>query len=706
MRFRLRELGLLLLVPLAAACGDDDDDNSAAVGPPPEGDPVVVPFECPEAAAAPGDHVVLVVDNGFDLSLPAFQGKILGCYQRVCDGPAPDDGGGGTPPADFNEAKQRFITELGQKDVSCRLQTGASLRKSSAFERIAPQKEAWNAAISGRTVTAGFPQLDDISRVIGGESSFLYHGTWVLSALAYQNPKAKFVVVNNESIRRPDQQPGCPTPAEFDREIALYRDPEVRAAYLASPYEQLGEQIDGLVRRFGVTVANRSFGFDPWPQMAAVCPGLDWQTYYAVSSELSTARTAALSDAGLFDDMSVLSLDAAGNEGAQLTTAADALNCGGGGQPDGFGPASATLLVGSYDPATLEHSDFSNYGACVDAYAPGEAIVVTGPEGWLSVVSGTSFAAPLTARAMTLEQPATAGGIGLRDALFAARGPDGDLPRTSFPAALFYRDQPSTTAAASALISPALRSPLPSPAARPPLRAPRRPGFAAPMPLRRPRLTRQASCASALQQGLELVGRGADFALDGLAVEQACERVGHLDGASDEGLDDRLELGRVRRGDEHPVRPCAARLGHASVGLGGGGGVRAPDEAQLAGVTLDAKPDGLVVDRLGRHLGRDRGGVGGEVAQALEVARVADVHCRGERRYARARLVAAGAQEVGHDGVGVGGEGDLADGRAGGACPDAGEGVAEVARGYDERGALALAGEELARGAGVVGGLG
>ncbi|HEU4409815.1 MAG TPA: S8 family serine peptidase [Polyangiaceae bacterium] len=472
----------LLALSLAAACGDDDDNGGQpVVARPAEGEPVAVPFECPEAAAAEGEHVVLVIDNGFDLSLPELEGKVIGCYQRVCDGPSP--GAGGPPPADFAEAKRRFLEELGQKDVSCRLAKGASLRKSSSFERIAPQKDAWNRALASKTLSQEFPGFEEVARVLGGERSFVYHGTWVLSALAHQNPKAKFVVVNNEAIRRSDARPGCPSAEDFERELALLRDPEVRAAYLASPYEQLGEQTDELVRRFGVTVVNRSFGFDPWPLMAEACPGLDWQGYYALQAELSNARTAALSDAGAFGGMSVLSLDAAGNDGYPLESAADSLNCGGGGQPDGFGPASASLLVGSYDPATLARSEFSNYGRCVDAYAPGEAIVVTGPDGWLNVVSGTSFAAPLAARAVTLEQPAGAGGLALRDGLFAARGPEGNLPKASFPAALFYRDAAPPGAGTAALASLVARAaPPPALAAGGPLRAPRRPSFAPELP--------------------------------------------------------------------------------------------------------------------------------------------------------------------------------------------------------------------------------
>ncbi len=466
MRHDLRTLSLAALCLALGACGDDDDDG----GGPAEGEPVVVTFPSPELAAGPDDHVVMIVDNGFDLSLPALEGKVLGCYQRVCDAAAPEP-----PPADFAEAKGRFLEQLAQKDTSCRLEPGASLRKSASLARLAPQKEAWNTELARKALTQQHPNFSEIARVLGGEDSYSYHGTWVASALAYQNPKAKFVVVNNEAIQRADASPRCPTPEEFELELALYRDPAVRAAYAASPYEQIGEQADALVRRFGVTIVNESFGPNPYPIMADACPGLDWQGYYELLAELGAARAEAIAATGAFDGLSVLTLVAAGNDGLTLDTPAVSLRCGSDALPDGFGPGSATALVGSYDPVSGARSAFSNAGGCVGAYAPGEGIVVTGPEGWLFVVSGTSFASPLAARALTLEQPASAGGLALRDALLAARGPEGFLPRASFPSALFYRDASSAVAAAPGVaLAPRARGPG--------LAAPRRPSFAPPGP--------------------------------------------------------------------------------------------------------------------------------------------------------------------------------------------------------------------------------
>ncbi|MCU0685133.1 MAG: S8/S53 family peptidase [Polyangiaceae bacterium] len=441
MRISSKNLGFSALLAsalvAAGACGDDDDDSDG--GPVvTEGAAELVPFDCPEAPATAGEHVVMIIDHGFDLSLPVFQDKLAGCFRRVCDEVAPPP-----PPADAAEAKQRFIDDLNRPD-NCRLESGALLRKSRSFADIAPSKEAWNAQVGAKTMTQSFPDFAKIIRVIGGEDTYSYHGTWVASVIAYQNPNVKFVVVANDAIRRADVAPSCPTAADLDAEIALYNDPDVRAAYVAAPYGQASQQVDDVVRRLGVTLVNESFGSEPWRELNTICPGPDWERYYATTTELNNLRFTALTQAGTLDGMSVLTIAASGNDGATLDREADSLRCGGGRQPDGFGPGSSTMLVGSYDPATEARSAFSNVGACVDAYAPGEDILVSGPDGWLNVVSGTSFAAPMAVRFLTLGQPAATGGPGLASALLGARESNSNLPITGFPAALFYSDRTTT----------------------------------------------------------------------------------------------------------------------------------------------------------------------------------------------------------------------------------------------------------------------
>lgn len=85
-----------------------------------------------------------------------------------------------------------------------------------------------------------------------------------------------------------------------------------------------------------------------------------------------------------------------------VTVIAAAGNSGieGAGYPAAF---PAVIAVGSVDP-DLQRSDFSNYGANVDIFAPGRDILTTSITGDYEVMTGTSFAAPHVAGIAALAQ--------------------------------------------------------------------------------------------------------------------------------------------------------------------------------------------------------------------------------------------------------------------------------------------------------------
>ncbi|KAF1821089.1 subtilisin-like protein [Dissoconium aciculare CBS 342.82] len=78
---------------------------------------------------------------------------------------------------------------------------------------------------------------------------------------------------------------------------------------------------------------------------------------------------------------------AAGNEGVDACSASPASSGGANGR--------GAITVGAVD-VNLKHADFSNYGSCVDVYAPGVDVVSSwiGAPNVINVLSGTSMATP------------------------------------------------------------------------------------------------------------------------------------------------------------------------------------------------------------------------------------------------------------------------------------------------------------------------
>src|SRR5215469_6303368 len=184
--------------------------------------------------------------------------------------------------------------------------------------------------------------------------------------------------------------------------------------------------------------------------------------------------------------------------------------------------------------------------------------------------------------------------------------------------------------------------------------------------------------------------------------EQARQRLRYRDLAPDERLDDLAELRGVCGRHEHPASLAPPCWRQPLPGFRRGGGVWAPHLAILAIACADAGADLVIAHRAGAHRVAQVLELWVERPQAFHVARVTDIHCRGERRDARAWLPHAARQELRHGAVGIVGEQHLADRQACLARPQTGERVAEVAARDDEGGRLAVAMPDRETGCSVV----
>lgn len=162
---------------------------------------------CPVVQASADETVVLVRDRGFDLKNKVFQGRIGGCY-RIRRRPADQEQGG-----TFEQQKAALLAGLARKDDECHLEPGVTLTRDAAFEQVAGQRDAWNAAITAGTS----PDAPGVAPLVTGEGGFVYHGTAVAGLIAQHNPGVRLVLVSDEFIAAPGDDPPCPTAAVIQR---------------------------------------------------------------------------------------------------------------------------------------------------------------------------------------------------------------------------------------------------------------------------------------------------------------------------------------------------------------------------------------------------------------------------------------------------------------------------------------------------------
>jgi hypothetical protein len=416
-------LFVLASTVVATGCGDNISPES------------LVP-----ASANPRRNV-MVIDEGFDLSVREFHGRVAAAYTERCR--ATDDSGtpaaatadadGGADGGSFADLKRQVIADLAIRDDSCHLEKGVSA-KADPMASIDRFRTRWNDALrGGKSIPREFTQDERnqlLAPLMAELESFSFHGTATAGTIAHDNPDVRLVLVERElgSDASLAATFTCLSQADFDQMRDLLADPDVYAAYVNRPASTLDSDLADVTATFNVGLVNQSFGVPPRAAIEKLqamngCPPLDLASYFALQSQVDRAHAQALGGPPR------LVISSAGNDGVQIDGPADSQTCAPG------DPAS--VVVGSYD-LVQRHSTFTNFGACVDVYAPGEWIVASYAGGWLLPVFGTSFSAPLVARLVSLSAPDPFLPEQARTSVLSRRFSDGALPIGLFPNDFFY----------------------------------------------------------------------------------------------------------------------------------------------------------------------------------------------------------------------------------------------------------------------------
>jgi len=415
----------LLLGAALGGCGDDG--------------PHFVP------ASADRGQNLMVIDEGFDLSAAEFSGKLVAAYTFDCAGGDPGSGSDGGPlgidgisNGALADQKQEILSALATRDDSCHLRAGISA-KSDPLASVARFRARWNAAMRNDQPLGDAFNADEwqvlMPALNQALSDFPFHGTATAGTAAHDNDVVRLVLVerplgDSSSISATYT---CVAQADVDRFVALYGDPDVVTAYANQPRSTLDADLDAAMAAHAVGLVNESYGYsarlflEQLQQMAG-CAATDFTGYFTTLGGLDVAQRRASAAAAR-----PLILQAAGNDGAQIDSVTDALDC------DLDDPLN--LSVGSLAlDGTI--SSFSNHGACVDLYAPGESVIAPVAGGWYFAVDGTSFATPLAARTLSLAASAPFDPAQARQQVLAQNANSGEeiLP-AAFPSDFFYEPQ-------------------------------------------------------------------------------------------------------------------------------------------------------------------------------------------------------------------------------------------------------------------------
>ena len=388
-----------------------------------------------------GGHeaVVMVIDEGIDLTAADLQGKVVASYTETC---VDDSSGGGGYDAgavdggpSFATLKQMYLAALSQPDDSCHLSSGISA-KADPLASVAQFKSRWNAMVRANQTPSDVFSASEAAQLMGPLDAelfgaFNYHGTATSSTVAHENGNVRLVLVERQLASEGSLQTNfpCIAQADIDQVVELLSDPQVYAASVNQPAQIDGELADAQATH-NVQIVNESFGAESRQTLEMLqqqyCPNsVDLSAYFALIDKETIDHNATIGGPSL------LTVQSAGNDGVKIDSGSDSLSCD-------LGDPKA-LLVGAYNPGTLARNTFSDYGACVNVYAPGQAIVVDYAGGWVTWASGTSFSSPLTARLASMTAAAPFDPTAERTAIVAKADPTTQfLPVGLFPSDFFY----------------------------------------------------------------------------------------------------------------------------------------------------------------------------------------------------------------------------------------------------------------------------
>jgi hypothetical protein len=374
-------------------------------------------------------HTVLVIDDGFDTTHPVFKNRIKAEYTITCKTADPED-----QPTDLEALKQALIEQYGQQDSSCTVSENIAFELPDEFNSIENQKDDWNQAVMSKSSAIANSNYEDLYQIITGqETESNFHGTNTSGLIAYQNDRVELILVQMElgsagdAIINDDTE--CPKQDEIDLWVEAHLDDNVKEAHKKAPVSAVVSKLVEIIDEENVSLVNLSLGSYTSEGLANKladegCGNLDFTSQYATEGQLNRERELYRIENELYQATNYLTVQAAGNEGRKIDSLSDAAECS--------DKEVGLIIAGSYD-YDGNVSEFSNFGDCVDFFTLGANVVTAAPAGFLNVVNGTSFSAPLLVRYISTNFPVSTDFTSIIIGLENSVGLDKKLPKATFP---------------------------------------------------------------------------------------------------------------------------------------------------------------------------------------------------------------------------------------------------------------------------------